>query len=318
MRGTDAPRVSVVVPAHNAATTLGRALAALAAQDLVEHYEVVVVDDASTDGTAAIARGAPGPVTLVSEGKLGAAGARNRGVEVARAPFIAFTDADCFPTVGWLSAGLRALDGADLVQGRVQPDPETELGPFDRTLWIDSERGFYETANLFIRRALFERIGGFEDWLDTGEGKHIAEDVWLGWRAIRAGARTHFEREALVHHAVFARGPRGYLAERPRLRYFPAIARKIPEFRERGLYLRLFHSRRSAAFDLALVGAVVAGIRRSWLPLGAAAPYAPMVPCDTLRFRRRAPLVAAVRVAGDVVNCAALLAGSVRRGSPVL
>jgi glycosyltransferase involved in cell wall biosynthesis len=314
----DAPRVSVVVPAHNATGTLARTLAALAAQDLDGPFEVIVVDDASDDGTAAVARVTPG-VTVISEGRLGAAGARNRGVAESRAPALAFTDADCFPTPGWLSAGLAALaGGAELVQGRVAPDPGARLGPFDRTLWVESERGFYETANLFTTRELFDRIGGFDDWLDTGRGKHIAEDVWFGWRAIRAGARTGFAPDALLHHAVFPRTPWGYLAERPRLRYFPAIARKIPEFRHRTLYRRLFHTRRSAAFDAALTGLALAVRQRSPIPLVAVAPYARLATKDTLRFRRRAPVVAAVRVAADAVNCAALLYGSVRWRSPVL
>jgi glycosyltransferase involved in cell wall biosynthesis len=313
-----APRVSVVVPAHNAAATLGRTLETLAAQDLQEPWEVIVVDDASSDATAEIARTAPGPVKVVSDGRLGAAEARNRGVAAATGEAIAFTDADCFATPGWLSAALVALKGADLVQGRVAPDPTVPLGPFDRTIWIESERGFYETANLVVTRELFERLGGFEDWLDTGGGKHIAEDVWFGWRAVRAGARTLFAEDALIHHAVFPRSAWGYLAERPRLRYFPAIARKIPEFRRRTLYHRFFHTRRSAAFDLALVGVVAAAARRSWVPLVAVGPYAKIAAGGVLYYRRRAPLVAAVRVAADAVNCAALVAGSVRWRSPVL
>jgi glycosyltransferase involved in cell wall biosynthesis len=310
--------VSVVVPARNAAATVGRTLAALAAQDLAGPWEVIVVDDDSSDGTAEVARAAPGEVTLVSEGPMGAAAARNRGAAAARAEVLAFTDADCFPTPRWLSAGLAALAGADVVQGRVAPDPGQPLGPFDRTLWIDAERGFYETANLFVSRELFERVGGFDDWLDTGGGKHIGEDVWFGWSAVRAGGRTRFCAEALVHHAVFRRTALGYLAERPRLRYFPAIARKIPEFRRRTLFLRVFHTQRSAAFDAALAAIAVAARRRSWLPLLATAPYLRLAVRGTLQYRRRAPLVAAVRMAADAVNCAALVAGSIRWRSPVL
>ncbi|MEA2442586.1 MAG: hypothetical protein QOH76_4010 [Thermoleophilaceae bacterium] len=314
----DDVRVSVVVPARNAAATLGRTLECLAAQAVDGRIEVVVVDDGSDDDTAAIARGAPGEVKLVSEGRLGAAQARNRGVAEASAAVIAFTDADCFPTPTWLARALDTLVDADLVQGRVEPDPSARLGPFDRTIWVESERGFYETANLVVRRELFERIGGFEDWLDTRGEKLLAEDVWFGWRAVRAGARTRFASDAVVHHAVFPRGPGGYLAERLRLRYFPAIARQIPEFRRRTLFARYFLSPRSAAFDAALAGALVAALSRSHVPLVAAVPYARIATRGTLAYRRRAPLVAAVRAAGDVVGLGALAAGSVRWRSPVL
>lgn len=315
---TERARVSVVVPARDAAATLGRTLAALAAQRLDGRYEVIVVDDDSSDATASIARAAPGPVTVVSEGRLGAAEARNRGVACATAPVIAFTDADCFPTPDWLATGLSALEEADLVQGRVMPDPTQPLGPFDRTIWVEAERGFYETANLFVRRDLFERLGGFEEWIDTGGDKLLAEDVWFGWRAVRAGARTAFEPHAFVHHAIFVRGPAGFVAERARLRFFPAIAARIPEFRRRTLFARVFLSPRSAAFDAALTGAAAAALTRSRWPLAAALPYARMAARGTLQYRRRAPLVAAVRAVADAVSLAALVAGSVRWRSPIL
>jgi glycosyltransferase involved in cell wall biosynthesis len=314
----DELRVSVVIPARNATATLGRTLACLARQRVEGGYEVMVVDDGSDDGTAEVARNAPGPVTVLEPGRVGAAEARNRGVAASSAPAIAFTDADCFPAEDWLANGLVELAHADLVQGRVAPDPDSPLGPFDRTIWVESERGFYETANLLVTRALFERIGGFEDWLDTSGGKLLAEDVWFGWRAVRAGARTKFASAALVHHAVFPRGAVGYIAERRRLRYFPAIARQIPEFRRAVLFKGVFLSPRSAAFDAALAGLLVATVTRSPLPLAATLPYARMAGRGTLVYRKRAPWVAAVRAGADLVSLASLVAGGLRWRSPIL
>jgi glycosyltransferase involved in cell wall biosynthesis len=311
------PRVSVVVPARNAAGTLGRTLACLAAQELDGDFEVIVVDDDSEDETAAIAEPAAG-VRLLQPGRVGAAEARNLGVAAARSELLAFIDSDCFATPSWLDRGLAALEHKDLVQGRVAPDPSAPLDAFDRTIWVESERGFYETANLFVTRRLFEQVGGFEEWIDTGGEKLLAEDVWFGWRAVRAGARTAFADDALVHHAVFPRGPAGFVSEKLRLRYFPLIAARIPEFRERTLYRRWFLSKRSAAFDLAITGATLAVVTRSRLPLVAAFPYARLAISDTLRFRRRAPLVAAVRAAADATTLGALLAGSVKARSVVL
>src|SRR5256885_1729530 len=79
-------------------------------------------------------------------------------------------------------------------------------------------------------------------------GIELGEDILFGWRARRAGARTAFCARALVHHAVVPRGPVAYVAERARLRFFPAIAARVPELRETFFHRRLFLSRRTAAF----------------------------------------------------------------------
>ena len=113
-------------------------------------------------------------------------------------------------------------------------------------------------------------------------------------------------------------GAGGFVSEKLRLRYFPMIAARIPEFRGRTLYRHVFLSKRSAAFDLAITAAAVAVARRSRLPLIAAVPYARLAASDTRRFRRRAPLVAAVRALADATTLGALLAGSVKARSVVL
>lgn len=311
-------RVSVIVPARNAAVTLRRTLEALAVQDLSEPYEVVVVDDGSTDATPRLARDAPGPVTLISQAAAGPAAARNAGVARASGSLLAFCDADVFPTASWLRRGVGALGAADLIQGRVLPDPAAELGPFDRTLWITCEAGLYETASLFATREIFDRIGGFEEWLVPEIGKALAEDVWFGWNARRHGARTAFCEGALAHHAVFARTWRAYVAERRRLRYFPAMAAKMPELRRRFLYRRLFLNRRSATVALALTGAGAAVVLRSPVPLAAAEPYRRMVAARARGFGSRRGRVAAADVAADLVGLASMLRGSIRYRSVVI
>ena len=299
------------MPARDAEATLPRTLEALARQDTDEPYEVIVVDDGSRDGTADVARSAAGPVRMVQQAPLGPAAARNNGVAESGGTALAFCDADCFPTPGWLRAGLAALESADVVQGHVLPDPSAPLGPFDRTLWILFEVGLYETANLFVTREAFERTGGFEEWLVPETGKALAEDVWFGWKARRLGASTAFSEEALAYHAVFPRGWREYVAERRRLRYFPAMAGKMPELRDHFFYRRLFLNRRTAALDLGLAGALAALALRSPFPLLAAAPYARMA-------ARRPPGVIAADVAADLVGLQSLLLGSLRYRSPLL
>ena len=311
-------RVSVIVPAHNAAATLPRTLDALAGQDLTEPYEVVVVDDGSDDDTATLAERSPGPVTVVRQPCLGPAEARNRGAEAARGEVLAFTDADCFPTPGWLAAGLKGLEHADLVQGAVHADPEASIEPFDRTLWVTHETGLYESANLFVAREVFDRVGGFEPVLPLPRGQHFGEDIWFGWRARRTGARTAFRSDALVHHAVFPRDARGYVAERLRLGYFAAIARRVPELRRHFFFGGYFLLPRTAAFDAMLVGAAAGAVTRRPLLVLSALPYAWMVRDYARGWGYHARRVALVEVMADAVGFGALLRGSVRRRTLVL
>lgn len=301
----------MIIPARDAAGTLGAALAALAEQDTTARFEVLVVDDGSSDATVAVAESAPVPVTVVQGGGRGPAAARNAGAAAATGRVLAFTDADCVPEPGWLSAGLRALEDAELVQGPVLPPEGAELGPFDRFIWVEREHGLYETANLLLRRDLFERLGGFESVLVPRRGIELGEDVWLGWRARRAGARTTFAGDALVRHAVFPRGPGGFIAERARLRFFPELVARVPELRDVFLHRRLFLSARSARFDLAAAGVAVALGARRTAPLLAALPYAR----EVRRGAEGRPGVAAVQVAADAVGAAALVYGSIRARS---
>jgi glycosyltransferase involved in cell wall biosynthesis len=313
------PELSVVIPAKDAAATLPATLRALERERAEHDIEVVLVDDSSRDETAALAAGSPAVDRVVAATGAGPAAARNQGAAATSAAAIAFLDADCVPAPGWAAAGLGALAGAELVQGHVSPDPAAPLGPFDRTLWVTGPSPLYESANLFLRRELFERLGGFESWLGAETGKELAEDVWLGWRARRAGARAAFAPAALAHHAVFRRGLPGFVAERRRLRYFPAIAKRVPELRRELFVHRVFLTRRSAAFDLALVAVVAAAVIGSALPLIGVVPYVAASAADSARWGpARIPATALGLLAADAVGFASLAAGSVRARSLVI
>jgi glycosyltransferase involved in cell wall biosynthesis len=320
--GTDVqePVVSVVVPAHNAAETIPALFAALDRQTFSGDWEVIVADDSSSDGTAELAE-AWGARVVRTEAQSGPAGARNAGLAAARGPLVAFTDADCEPTPGWLAEIVSALDAADIATGPVLPTPGVPRGPWARTLFIREESPLYETANLAVRRELAERVGGFEPFAPPAGGArvglrptvqqgHFGEDAVFAWRARRLGARTAFADKALVHHAVFPRGPRGYIAERWRLRYFPALVREIPELRDR-LYGRYFLAKHTAQFDLAAAGVAVALASGRKAPLVAVVPYAAGRLTWRRAWRRSVARRNLVHVAGDAVGLAALVRGSI-------
>lgn len=309
------PAVSVIVPARDAAATLPALLAALAAQELEAEFEVLLVDDASRDATAAIAAAHPVVDRVLPGVGAGPGAARNEALAVARAALVAFTDADCVPDPGWLAAGLEAMGSADLVQGRVVA--AGPCGPWDRTVRVEGLSGLWETANLFALTGAVRAVGGFEAWLHPRGSKELGEDVWLGWRLRRAGARAAFAPEALVAHAVLRRGPVGFVAERARLRFFPVMVARVPELRRSFLWRGRFLTPRSAAFDLAALGLALAGMRRDLssclLAVAAGVPYARHVLAEARGGGRR-PRAGrlSVLVAADAVGALALLAGGLR------
>jgi glycosyltransferase involved in cell wall biosynthesis len=197
-----APTVSVVVPARNAAGSLPGCLEALAAQSLPVAREVIVVDDGSTDATAAIAAGHPS-VRVVSGPGRGSYAARNAGAAAAAGAVLAFTDADCMPSPGWLAAGIAALDDlpADLIGGRITwvSGPAGVVARYDRATYLQqeqfvAEQGFAATANLFARAEVFDSLGGFDGSLRSGG------DYEFCHRAVAAGFRLGFAGEAVVNH----------------------------------------------------------------------------------------------------------------------
>ena len=310
--------VSVIVPARDACATLSGLLDALAAQRPVAGgFEVIVADDGSLDATGSIARAHAVVTRVVDTGGVGPGAARNAAVAVATGAVLAFTDADCIPEPDWLTAALAALEaGADVVQGAVEADGP--VGPFDRTVRVDRLTGLYETANLVVRAEWVAHVGGFEPWLSPRRSKELGEDVWLGWRLQRAGARVVFAPGARVAHAVFPGTPASFVAEHARLRFFPVMVARIPELRRTLAFGGLFLHRRTAAFDLAAAGILAGGLTGRRTTLLAGLPYARHVWRFARPWGRRAPVVAAARVAADAVGAVALAAGSVRSGRPLL
>jgi glycosyltransferase involved in cell wall biosynthesis len=326
--GPAVPLVSVIVPARDAEPTLARCLEALLAQDFAEPYEVLLVDDGSRDATRQLAgRYAPWVSVLASDTNHGPGAARNTGANVARGSILAFTDADCFPEPGWLSAGVRAIrDGADLAQGAVDAEPDVRRTPFDRTVVVQSETGFYPTANLFVRKELFESVGGFRDWLLEHERAHgrarsrppdrrrqraartpIGEDTLFGWAGRRRGARTVFAGDALVHHAVVPGRLWDEILDRWHwARDMPGAARLVPELRYSCFYRRVFFSAKTAHFDLAAASLAVSLASRRTLPLLGALPYARWIALESVGFGGRD---GALHALGSIVSDAATLTG---------
>jgi GT2 family glycosyltransferase len=201
--GADAPEISVIVPVRNGARVLPSLLESLTAQTLArDRFEVVVVDNGSSDDGARIARHAGARV--VEDPHPNRARARNLGAAQARGELLAFTDADCVATPRWLEALLGCAPGQAMVAGSVQittGDPPNAVERFER-LWRFGQEawvreGWAATANLCVRRQVMEAVGG----LDPAY-RHIGEDVDFCLRAGRMGYTIGWCPDAEILHAA--------------------------------------------------------------------------------------------------------------------
>ena len=315
------------VSTHRRVHFLTDLVSALEAQDLSkDHYEVAVVDDASGDETWAelcslVDRTDMAMIAMRAPANRGQAAGRNAAVRLTSAPLVAFTDDDCLPDPGWLSAFLAAGDH-DIVQGRTEPGPPgTATGPWDRSLRIVGPTPLFETCNIAYRRQAFQSAGGFDEEAPvTGRaGTHsFGEDVLLGSAVMGAGGTRTFASRALVLHRYL---PTTY-AQRIRLMNelsgFPGLAARAPVLAS-ALRAGIFLSPRTAAFDAAALCALVAVTRRRpQLLLGTL----PWVRHALLEAQDHAGRPAPVRVAQiallDAAGALALVRGSVRHRRLVL
>ena len=195
---------TVVLPCHNTADLLHEQLAALARQDGTSGFEVVVVDDGSSEDVAQVVERFRGPLPHLRYVRLpyrmGAAHARNTGVESAGSDRILFCDADDVVHEAWVARLSAALEHHHVVAGplelhRLNPPWLATSGILEQTSGLQ-HGDFLPLAgggNLGVRRAAFAAIGGFDTRLPS------LEDTDLCFRLQLAGYPLHFVPEAVVH-----------------------------------------------------------------------------------------------------------------------
>jgi glycosyltransferase involved in cell wall biosynthesis len=195
----------VIVPAYNAATTLHSCLEALVHQSVPrENYEIVVVDDGSTDTTSSIAK--IFDVHYVFQPNQGPATARNNGARMAQGDFILFTDSDCLPEYIWIEEMVRpfvdpevvAVKGAyrtrqrELAARFAQAEFEDRYDLLEQSLSID----MIDTYSAAFRKNVFLQVGGFDQGFPVADN----EDTELSYRLAAAGHKLVFNSKARVYH----------------------------------------------------------------------------------------------------------------------
>ena len=196
------PEVSIVIPVRNGEEVLGQCLEAVTQQSLEPgSFEVIVVDDGSSDQTTRIARNYG--VRLFSQPPSGASSARNLGVEHAQSHVVLFTDADCAPDRHWAETLSRPLleSKAQGAVGRCFSEQAqwvaalTQIELDERYARMLGQRriDFLNTGNCAFLKSVL-------GWRPFDENFRWLEDVELSFRLAQAGCEMHFISDARVRH----------------------------------------------------------------------------------------------------------------------
>ncbi|MFT7622546.1 MAG: glycosyltransferase involved in cell wall biosynthesis [Myxococcota bacterium] len=242
--------ISIIVPVHNDAASVQACIEGLQ-QQTDSAFEVVLVDDASTDATPAVLAASGYSVVTLPTNK-GQAVARNAGVAAASGHVLIFLDADTLPPPDWVTTHRRLLldhpDATMICSGystNLRDGAAAWFAYYEQAFrrrglarWIDSASG----ANVAVRRTVFEEIGGFpEYYLDprdtSGKACAVAEDSELGWLLARAGHKILWTPDNPVAHR-FRGDWAGYMAQQQSYSRFLTISlfRYPDKLKQQGIY----------------------------------------------------------------------------------
>ncbi len=188
--------VSIVVPTKNRSNLLPKLIRNLSSLDYPE-YEIIIVDDCSTDNTKDLLKEYP-IKSVILEKPVGSAEARNIGIKEAKNNIIALTDSDCFVSKKWLKNLVPYLKNYDVVGGKVKFRDETEnkFNPFntknEMVLTEKSSINFLNTSNMIFKKETWKVSGGFLNYR--------IEDLEFSWRLMRKGFKLFYSPKGLVIH----------------------------------------------------------------------------------------------------------------------
>jgi glycosyltransferase involved in cell wall biosynthesis len=289
-KSTAEPALSVVIPARNAAATIGEQLEALTAQVWDRSFEVTVVDNGSTDGTVALveelARRDPRIHLEHATERTGIGYSRNVGIRASRSDAIAMCDSDDVVHPGWVAAFGDALRHVEFVTGPL--DVHTLNADWlvkTRGLAIETGAGsflgafpFAHSCNVAFRRSLLERVGYFDETLRNGS------DVELSYRIWRAGVPLHYLDDAVVSYRYRTTLRELWLQARAYGRANPELIRR---FRAAGTDIEAKPSWRGWLWLVRHVGLLTSRAGRAQWVWNAGGRYGPLERKVTDRYHER-------------------------------
>ncbi len=187
--------VSIIVPIKNRGSLLPNLIKNLSNLNY-PHYEIIIVDDCSTDNTKNLLKKYPIKYVLL-EKSVGSAEARNIGISKAKNNIIALTDSDCFVSRNWLNDLVPFLNKYDIVGGKVEfcDRIEKKLNPsikVESVLNKKSPVNFLNSSNMLFKKELVTHTGGFLNYR--------IEDLEFSWRALKKGYKLIYVPKGLVIH----------------------------------------------------------------------------------------------------------------------
>jgi glycosyltransferase AglE len=197
--------ISIIIPIYNTSDNLNLLIESLINQNYPEKfYEIIAVDNNSTDGSDEIIKTYPQVKLLYEKERQSSYAARNLGILHSKYDIMAFIDSDCIASENWLQEAIHTFNAfdADLVGGNVVFRYSMRKSSFEildsiTHMQIEhniTKQGIAKTANLFVKRGVFDKIGLFNTKLKSGG------DVEWTWKAVKKNYKLTYSQKAIVYH----------------------------------------------------------------------------------------------------------------------
>jgi glycosyltransferase involved in cell wall biosynthesis len=243
------PRISIVIPTHNRKENLIRCIESLERQTYsADKFEIIVVDDGSTDGTSQLIaeyiKKSTKRLKLISQTNLGPGVARNLGVEYSNGEYLAFIEDDVVADGKWVENAMCYFDTSDIdgLEGKTHVlNSNKSLRVFEKKYNI----GFLP-CNLFLKKSVFIDAGGYDkNFYDSSENIYFREDADLGFTLLEKSHKFILAGDVTVSHPEQFYSSKDYFRHAKRYYFDPLLHKKHPKF-----YRRMIESKSVGRFKI--------------------------------------------------------------------